>query len=31
MAHLNAPATCIVTKDRVLGHNTVAALYELED
>jgi uncharacterized metal-binding protein len=31
MAHLNAPATCIVTKDRVLAHNTVAALYALED
>ncbi len=27
MAHLRAPAVCIVAKDRVLAHNTVAALY----
>ncbi len=27
MAHLDAPAVCVVAKDRVLGHNTVAALY----
>ena len=30
MAKLEAPAICIVAKDRVLGHNTVAALYALE-
>jgi uncharacterized metal-binding protein len=30
MAHVNAPAVCVVTKDRALGHNTAAALYELE-
>jgi len=29
MAHLEAPAVCIVTKDRVLAHNTAAALYAL--
>jgi len=29
MGHLEAPAICIVAKDRVLAHNTVAALYEL--
>jgi uncharacterized metal-binding protein len=28
MAHLTAPAVCLVAKDRVLAHNTVAALYE---
>jgi uncharacterized metal-binding protein len=27
MAHLDAPAVCLVAKDRTLGHNTVAALY----
>jgi uncharacterized metal-binding protein len=27
---LEVPAACIVAKDRVLAHNTVAALYELE-
>jgi uncharacterized metal-binding protein len=27
---LNVPAACIVAKDRVLAHNTVAALYEFE-
>jgi uncharacterized metal-binding protein len=27
MAHLDAPAVCIVAKDRVLAHNTVGALY----
>jgi uncharacterized metal-binding protein len=26
MQHLDAPAVCVVAKDRVLGHNTVAAL-----
>ncbi|MFH1762630.1 MAG: DUF1847 domain-containing protein, partial [Gemmatimonadota bacterium] len=26
--HLKAPAVCLVTKDRVLAHNTVAALYD---
>ncbi len=26
--HLEAPAVCLVTKDRVLAHNTVAALYD---
>jgi uncharacterized metal-binding protein len=30
LGSLKAPAVCIVAKDRVLGHNTVAALYELE-
>jgi len=30
MAHLEAPAVCIVAKDRVLAHNSVAALYEME-
>jgi uncharacterized metal-binding protein len=30
MARLNAPALCVVAKDRVLAHNTVAALYQLE-
>lgn len=28
--HLQAPAVCLVVKDRVLAHNTVAALYQLE-
>jgi uncharacterized metal-binding protein len=27
MAHLDVPAVCVVAKDRVLAHNTVAALY----
>jgi uncharacterized metal-binding protein len=27
MQHLEAPVVCVVAKDRVLGHNTVAALY----
>jgi uncharacterized metal-binding protein len=27
---LDAPAVCLVVKDRVLAHNTVAALYQLE-
>jgi uncharacterized metal-binding protein len=27
---LNVPTVCLVAKDRVLAHNTVAALYELE-
>jgi uncharacterized metal-binding protein len=31
MAHLRVPAVCVVAKDRVLGHNTVAALYECEE
>ncbi|UCC48577.1 MAG: DUF1847 domain-containing protein [Gemmatimonadota bacterium] len=30
LANVQAPAICIVAKDRVLAHNTVAALYELE-
>jgi uncharacterized metal-binding protein len=30
LGSLTAPAVCIVAKDRVLGHNTVAALYEFE-
>jgi uncharacterized metal-binding protein len=30
MAHLHVPAVCVVAKDRVLAHNTAAALYELE-
>jgi uncharacterized metal-binding protein len=30
LGSLKAPAVCIVAKDRVLGHNTVAALYEFE-
>jgi uncharacterized metal-binding protein len=29
MAQLDAPAVCIVAKDRVLAHNTVGALYAL--
>lgn len=28
MARLKTPAVCLVAKDRVLAHNTVAALYE---
>jgi uncharacterized metal-binding protein len=31
MAHLDAPAVCIVAKDRVFAHNTVAALYQSAD
>ena len=27
MEHLEAPVVCVVAKDRVLGHNTVTALY----
>jgi uncharacterized metal-binding protein len=27
LAHLEKPAICLVAKDRVLAHNTVAALY----
>ncbi|KPJ95726.1 MAG: hypothetical protein AMS18_02395 [Gemmatimonas sp. SG8_17] len=30
IGQLNAPTVCLVAKDRVLAHNTVAALYELE-
>jgi len=30
LANVQAPAVCVVAKDRVLAHNTVAALYELE-
>jgi uncharacterized metal-binding protein len=30
IGQLNAPTACLVAKDRVLAHNTVAALYELE-
>ena len=30
LGYLNVPTFCIVAKDRVLAHNTVAALYELE-
>jgi uncharacterized metal-binding protein len=30
MALLEAPTICIAAKDRVLAHNTVAALYQLE-
>ena len=30
MRHSNAPVVCLVAKDRVLAHNTVAALYESE-
>lgn len=30
MARLHVPAVCVVAKDRVLAHNTVAALYEIE-
>lgn len=28
MASLRTPAVCLVAKDRVLAHNTVAALYQ---
>jgi uncharacterized metal-binding protein len=28
LQHLEAPAVCLVAKDRVLAHNTVAALYD---
>ena len=28
MEHLEAPVVCVVAKDRVLGHNTVAALQD---
>jgi len=31
LQHLKAPATCLVAKDRVLAHNTVAALYSSRD
>jgi len=31
LSRLKCPAVCVVAKDRVLGHNTVAALYQLED
>jgi uncharacterized metal-binding protein len=31
MAQLTTPAVCFVAKDRVLGHNTVAALHELRE
>lgn len=31
IARLETPAICLVAKDRVLAHNTVAALYELDD
>ena len=30
MARLRVPVVCVVAKDRVLAHNTVAALYELD-
>jgi len=30
LANVQAPAVCLVAKDRVLAHNTVAALYERE-
>ena len=30
IGQLKAPTVCLVAKDRVLAHNTVAALYELE-
>lgn len=30
IGRLDAPAVCLVVKDRVLAHNTVAALYQLE-
>jgi uncharacterized metal-binding protein len=30
MAHVEAPAVCVVTKDRALAHNSAAALYALE-
>jgi uncharacterized metal-binding protein len=31
MRNLEAPVLCVAAKDRVTAHNTVAALYELED
>lgn len=31
MAHLHSPAACLVVKDRVMAHNTVAALEKLHD
>lgn len=31
MAHVRAPAACLVVKDRVLAHNTAAALSLLDD
>jgi uncharacterized metal-binding protein len=31
MAHVRAPAACLVVKDRVLAHNTAAALSFLDD
>jgi uncharacterized metal-binding protein len=31
MGRLGIPAICVVAKDRVAAHNTVAALYALED
>jgi len=31
LSRLECPAVCLVAKDRVLAHNTVAALYRLED
>lgn len=31
LSRLKCPAVCVVAKDRVLAHNTVAALYQLED
>ncbi len=31
LARLEAPAFCLIAKDRVLGHNSVAALYQRED
>ena len=31
MAHLRSPAACLVVKDRVMAHNTVAALEEPHD
>jgi uncharacterized metal-binding protein len=30
MRSLEAPTTCLIAKDRVLAHNTVAALYAWE-
>ncbi|HKJ92622.1 MAG TPA: DUF1847 domain-containing protein [Longimicrobiales bacterium] len=31
MARLATPAVCLVAKDRVLGHNTVAALHDMRE
>jgi uncharacterized metal-binding protein len=31
MANLHSPAACLVVKDRVMAHNTVAALEDLDD